>query len=107
MAIARRVLTGSLSMISSQKKARKASVTREEVVFRIHWLELALIASGLALFFQLFPSVWSSVVSFSWHILGYVDVRGWTWHSYAFANIAVLLALVGMRVWQDNNWNNR
>lgn len=66
------------------------------------WLGLFLIASIVSLFFQLVPSAWSSVLgaltSAWWTIWAIIDVRQWTWRSYAvlFAiAIAVLLVAKG------------
>lgn len=70
---------------------------------RYPWLELALACSLAALFFQLFPGVWSRVVSFMAIILGYGDVRGWTWRMYATACGIAIAMLVVVKLRHDNS----
>jgi hypothetical protein len=89
-------------MVSSPKKTRVTPAIREDDESSFPWLESALVVSGLALFFQLFPGAWSSVVSVAAFIFSYVDVRGWTWRSYAVVCAVMIAALVFIKVRLDN-----
>ena len=54
------------------------------------WLEILLILAFLALLFQVFPWLWKLL----WHAL---DVRLWSSAAWMTLNIAVLVALFGVR----------
>lgn len=54
------------------------------------WLEILLVLAFLALLFQVFPSLWKLL----WHAL---DVRLWSSAAWMALNIAVLVALFGVR----------
>jgi hypothetical protein len=58
------------------------------------WLEAALLVAALALAFQLFPSLWASVVRA-------VDVRNWTHAMWFSGTIFTLLFLLGVRFGPD------
>ncbi len=71
-------------MVSTHKKARAVTVVADDDQERgFPWLEGALAVSAVALFFQLFPGVWATAFSFLALVFSYIDVRGWTWRSYA------------------------
>jgi hypothetical protein len=78
----------------------RAVIRRDESTLTISWLECLLAASVLTLVFQLFPSLWAALSS-------YVDVRGWTWRSYAAASALAIVVLVAAKAWQDNAWEQR
>lgn len=92
-------------MVSSHKKARVVAVARDEVERSFPWLESALAVSFAALFFQLFPAVWWGLVSLAALVFSYVDVRGWTWRSYAVICVVAILVLSAARAWQGSRDN--
>jgi hypothetical protein len=65
----------------------------------IPWLAMLLGMSIVVFFFQLFPSVWWSGVSFVLYLLSYLDVRAWTWRSYAVVCSLTIVGLVAMKAW--------
>lgn len=75
----------------------------EEV--HLGWLDLALIVGILtlssAVFFLFFPGTWTTVVSLFALILSYVDVRDWTWRSYAVISVIAIGALTIAKSRQD------
>jgi hypothetical protein len=89
------------------QKIRAANVVHDHDLSSFPWLGSALVLSGLILFFQLFPSVWATVVSFALVVSSYADVRGWTWRSYAVTCVVAIIALVGVKAWQENAANRR
>ena len=60
------------------------------------WLGVLLAVSIVSLVFQLFPSVW-------WGLLAIVDIRSWSWRSWAVASAVWIVCLVGMKTWRDAN----
>ncbi|MBI2826199.1 MAG: hypothetical protein HYX69_16080 [Planctomycetia bacterium] len=58
------------------------------------WLELLLVTTAAALVFQLFPRVW-------WGLLSTIDVRTWTWRTYAVICGLAIVALAGAKAWQN------
>jgi hypothetical protein len=96
-------VTHCVTMVSTHKKARKATVVAHDEEERgFPWLEGALVVSTVALFFQLFPGTGASVVSFLALVLSYFDVRGWTWRSYAVVCAIAITALVILKGRQNN-----
>ena len=87
-------------MVSTHKRTR--TVAHDDEERGIPWLEVALAVSAVALFFQLFPSVWASVAAFLALVFSYVDVRGWTWRSYAVVCAIAIVALIILKGRQDN-----
>ncbi len=73
------------------QSARQAAPKPEA---RSRWIEVLLVISGMALVVQLFPSFW-------WSVLTIIDVRGWTWRSWAVASAIWIVALVGIKAWRD------
>ena len=63
---------------------------------RISWLRALLVISTVSLVFLLFPSLW-------WGLLAIIDIRGWTWRSWAVASTIWIVGLVGIKVWRDAN----
>jgi hypothetical protein len=59
------------------------------------WIWLLLAISLTTLIFQVFPSAW-------WVVVSIVDVRSWTWRSYATAFAVALVVLMAARAWQES-----
>lgn len=78
------------------KSQTRSAVRRKEKSFRITWLEWLLIAATAGLVLQLVPAIATTVLS-------YVDVRGWTWRSYAATCTIAIVMLVAARSWQENS----
>lgn len=76
-------------------------VTPDEKDRSIRRLEFALGVSFAVLFFQVFPVAWWTLVSFAALVFGQLDVRGWTWRAYAVSCAIAIVALVGIRAWQN------
>ena len=89
-------------MANSLKKLRTAPIARDDEERRFPWLEVTLAVSALALFFQLFPNIWWWGVSLAALAFSYVDVRGWTWRSYAVVCVVVIAALIVIKGRQDS-----
>jgi hypothetical protein len=89
-------------MIPSKKKFRRGSEVDDDYDRGFPWLEGALTVSCLALFFQLFPGALSSVAALVALSFSYVDVRGWTWRSYAVICTVIICVLIVAKNWQDN-----
>ena len=89
-------------MASSQRKTQAAPTARDDKTRGFPWLEGALAVCAVALFFQIFPGIWASVVSFLALVFSYLDVRGWTWRSYAAVCAIAIAALVILKGRQDN-----
>jgi amino acid permease len=66
------------------------------------WLEIALGVNCLALFFQIFPSLWWRLVSFGALVLSYADIRSWTWRSYAVVCVITIVVLVVVKGRQNS-----
>jgi hypothetical protein len=64
------------------------------------WLEVVFALSCASLLFQLFPGVW-------WALISVVDVRNWTWRSYAAVSALTIVVLFVARAWQENAWQKR
>lgn len=64
------------------------------------WLEALWIALCLAFVFQLYPPLW-------WGLIGALDVRAWSWRSYATASAFAIIALVIIKAMQEAAWNRR
>lgn len=58
---------------------------------RLDWLEALLVAAVVVLFFQLFPSVW-------WSLLRGLDPRGWSRATWFTLNLLILLVLFGIKL---------
>jgi hypothetical protein len=65
-----------------------------KTVARSRWLEILLMVFGLALVVQLFPSLWGIV-------LATIDVRGWTWRSWAVASTIWIVCMVVIKSRRD------
>lgn len=61
---------------------------------RVIWV--LLVSSCLTLFFQLFPSIWSN-------LLTVIDVRNWSWTMIWIINILMLTILISYRAWINRN----
>jgi hypothetical protein len=92
-------------MVSSHKKVRARPIVRDEDRRPFPWLELVLAVSFAALLLQLFPAAWWSLVSLAAVVFSYVDVRGWTWRSYAVICVVAILVLTAARAWQGSRDN--
>jgi hypothetical protein len=57
---------------------------------RFSWLAVLLALAILTLVIQLFPAVFRGVISA-------LDVRAWSWRSYAVASAAAIVILVGIK----------
>lgn len=90
-------------MVSTHKKARKVTAVVHDEAAGFPWLELALIVSAVALFFQLFPGILANIVSFLAIVFSYIDVRGWTWRSYATVSVVAIVSLVALRAWLERD----
>jgi hypothetical protein len=77
--------------MKSASGARQSKPRRE---WQIGWVEVLLVASLITLGFQLFPGVWSWVVDI-------VDIRNWTWRSYAVASILWIVVFSAIKAWRD------
>ncbi len=64
----------------------------------LRWLWALLSIGCVTLFFQLVPSLWTSV-------LAILDIRGWTWRTYAAICAVAIVALVAARAWQGSRDN--
>ena len=71
------------------------------------WLWSLLVVSCLAFLFQLVPSAWWTILDACWTFSDVVDVRGWSWRSYAVVSVITIVVLIVIRAWQDNGWNRR
>lgn len=60
----------------------------------VPWPEMLLGISGVALFFQLFPTLF-------WGLLYAIDVRNWSWTVIIVLNALVVACLIGYRAWQN------
>lgn len=58
------------------------------------WPEALFVIFIISLLVQLFPSFW-------WSVLTIIDVRGWTWRSWAVASAIWIVALVGLKARRD------
>jgi hypothetical protein len=56
-------------------------------------LETWLAVASLSLVFQIFPAAF-------WGLLAILDVRNWTWGVTVGVEIAVIVLLLALRVWQ-------
>ena len=56
------------------------------------WLTAMLLVAGVALFFQIFPDLWTA-------FLARIDVRNWGWRNWVVVEIAVILILGGLSIW--------
>lgn len=90
-------------MASTRKIPRTvpSSVQSDERSFP--WLEYALAVSVAAMFFQLFPAAWSSLTAVAAGAFSYIDVRGWTWKSYAVVCVITLSILIILKGRQESN----
>jgi hypothetical protein len=61
---------------------------------RSFWLEVLIFVAVVTLLFQLFPNLW-------WGALAVIDVRNWTWKSYAVASSIAVVVLVALRAWSE------
>lgn len=61
---------------------------------RTPWLEIALVLSAALLVFQLFPSLWTT-------LLFALDFRQWEWTVWTGINVVVLIALIFFRAWRN------
>jgi hypothetical protein len=86
-------------MVLRPDNVRRVAATREGAR-RFSWVEWALAFTFAALVFQLFPSLW-------WAVISVVDVRNWTWRSYAAVSTIAIVVLFVAKAWQDNAWQNR
>jgi hypothetical protein len=73
------------------KTARQSKPLRK---WQVGWTETLLVASLVALGFQLFPGAWT------W-VLGIVDIRNWTWRSYAIASAIWIVVFTAIKAWRD------
>jgi hypothetical protein len=64
-----------------------------------------LVITALALLFQHFPSLWWGLLgvntSFWRGLFAIVDVRAWTWRSWAVASTIWIVSFVAIKVWWD------
>ena len=90
-------------MKSSRKQRRVEPVAVADEEFAFPWLLSALAISGLSLFFEIFPDAWWSVVSFAMLVLGYLDIRAWSWRSYAVVCVIAIAVLVFNKNRQENS----
>lgn len=61
---------------------------------RFSWPEGLFALSAVVFLFQLFPAFFLAILST-------VDVRLWTWRSYAVVCSVGIVALVGVKAWQN------
>jgi hypothetical protein len=63
------------------------------------------VTCGLALIFELFPSLWWGVLAINsslwWGVLAVIDVRGWSWRGWAVASMLWIICLVAIKAWRD------
>jgi hypothetical protein len=90
-------------MASTYKKIPRPRVVLDAEERGFPGLEVALIACALAVFFLLFPGIWASVISYLRLALSYIDVRSWTWRSYATVSVVSIVALVGLKSWVERD----
>lgn len=69
--------------------------TSDQDEVTVSWPELVLALGSITLFFQLFPSA-------LWALVSILDVRGWSWRSYAVASVLWIVVLVGIKAWRDS-----
>ncbi|HEY1601866.1 MAG TPA: hypothetical protein VGG64_19850 [Pirellulales bacterium] len=60
---------------------------------RFPWLEFLLLLGGISLVLELSPSATST-------ILGVIDIRRWSWSSWAAAEVVVIFILGGLAIWR-------
>jgi hypothetical protein len=97
-------------MTARQRKAKVASAADSVCLHEVRpypWLEIALAGSAISLLLQIFPGVWWSTVSVWAVVLSYLDVRGWTWRSYATVSGIAMVTLAIIKAWRDNAWSGR
>ncbi len=90
------------AMTSSRSRAKLAPIILDHEDAGFPWRALGLFISCLALFFEIIPDAWWSTLSFASTILSYLDVRGWTWHSYTGILAVTIIFLVFIRARQEN-----
>jgi hypothetical protein len=89
-------------MVSPHKKTQ-AVAAAPDAARSFPWLEGALAVSAVALFFQLFPGIWANIVWFLALVFSYIDVREWTWRSYATASVVAIISLVALKAWLERD----
>jgi uncharacterized membrane protein YbhN (UPF0104 family) len=62
----------------------------------IRIIDILLALSCLTLLFQIFPSAF-------WTSLAIVDLRNWTWRSYAVVSTVAIVTLVTLRAWSERD----
>lgn len=87
--------------LSTRNDRRVRRALRDNPDHRFRWIDLALAVSGLAVFFQILPGAWWRVLSATAAVFSYVDVRDWTWRSYAVVCIVAIAALIVIKSRQD------
>lgn len=60
------------------------------------WPEILLAVAIAVLVLEIFPGGW-------WWVVAVVDVRGWTWRSYASASAALVIVLVVLKAWIERD----
>ncbi len=60
------------------------------------WLETLLLVSSVSLFLAFFPAAW-------WGLLAIIDVRNWSWRSYAAISTLAIVGLVGLKAWLERD----
>jgi hypothetical protein len=67
-------------------------MSNERMLLRL--LEVCLVIGVMLLLLQLFPAAWDSS-------LAMVDVRQWSWRSYAVASAVAIVVLVALKASRD------
>ena len=66
-------------------------------------LETFLVLTFVALLFQIFPAIGSTLLTAFWTVLYVVDVRNWRWGHYVIAECVVIVLLVLIRAWHSRD----
>ena len=80
---------------------RRSMAVRDR--YRWGWLEAALLVSVVALILQVLPSEWTGVTRFTEIVISYIDVRNWSWRSYAAVFTGMIFGLMGLKAWLDRD----
>jgi len=73
-------------------RASRPSRTKQPRRFPV--AEALLVILTISLVFQLFPELW-------WRCLAIVNIRRWTWRSWAVASFLWIVVMVGLKAWRD------